>query len=202
MKTKIIFFSILLISVSILFAENRIYKSPKYSNNITISQNGDGFTIITRSMIGTTTTDTNSKFETVKWMLVNEKDNTNVVAELKKGIIYVAGIYKGKEIKKENKTNNLPWHQSFPTDMEGFAKTGAAGTNFIAIAPEGPFIFQVGKFNVKKISEDTITVKGQPEDTIQYKFEVPPFWGCQVWFRKSDGKYLRFKDGDDVSDLQ
>ncbi len=202
MKLKLISFLLIITAAAVLSAETRTYNGTDGRAVYTITPNGNGYIIKTSSHMGKVTTHVNSSFETQKWRFSNASENTDISAYLENGVIYVSGTYKGKQIEKENKTDGLVWHQNFPVEMEKAAANGVQSMKFIALAPSGPMVGRPGKFSAKRIGDETITVNGKSVAAVKYKFAVVPFWSCHIWYRKSDGKYIKYEDGNNEAVLQ
>lgn len=133
----------------------------------------------------------------LSWQFENPKEKTKVTANRKDNKIFLSGIHKGKQINKTFKINELPWNQSFNIGLEKFARSTETSIKFWAIGTTGPGDMKITKFNVKKKGVEKIILKGKEVEAVHVRISLSGllsiFWSGSYWYRKADGKFLRYK---------
>jgi hypothetical protein len=193
---------------SLLNGETRVYeekiKGRITTHNFIIDKSITGCTITLRSETGGKQID--QKFElatnlsALSWFYGDPEKKTKITAAKKGNKIYLKGIHEGKQIDKTFKINALPWNQSFNIGLEKFAVSTEKKMKFWAIGTSGPGDMKITTFSVKKKEVETITLKGKEVAAVHLQISLTGllsiFWTGNYWYRKADGKFLRYKGKD------
>lgn len=131
------------------------------------------------------------------WHYENPKEKTKVTANRRGNKIFLSGLHKGEKINKTFKINELSWNQSFNIGLEKFAVSTEKSKKFWAIGTSGTGDMKISKFSVKKKGVERITLKGKEVEAVHVKISLSGllsiFWSGSYWYRKTDGKFLRYK---------
>ncbi|MCP5103014.1 MAG: hypothetical protein GY950_06535 [bacterium] len=134
---------------------------------------------------------------TLSWSYENPKTKTKVTARRKGDKIYLSGTDDGDPVEKTFKVSDLPWNQTFNIGLEQFALSSQESMRFWAIGTSGPGNMKITKFKVKRKKIETITLRGEAVKavylTISLSGILSLFWTGNYWYRKSDGRFLRYR---------
>lgn len=198
--------AITLIGAAYLPGQTRVYEE-REGDKITVHRfliepSGTGYTIDITSETGSSRTvqkfQLDTGLATLSWTYDAPHTKTKVTAVRKENKIFLKGTDKDDPIEKTFKINELPWNQTFNIGLEQFALSSEDSMKFWAIGTSGPGNMKITKFNVKKKETETITLNstGQRVEavyiTISLSGLLSMFWTGKYWFRKSDGRFLRY----------
>lgn len=136
---------------------------------------------------------------TLSWSYHAPHKKTNVTAVREDNRIFLEGTDEGDPVKKTYKINSLPWNQSFNIGLEHFVLSSGESMKFWAIGTSSPGYLKITKFSVKKKDYENITLESAAEPveaihiTISLSGILSLFWTGKYWYRKSDGRFLRYK---------
>ncbi|MFC1504073.1 hypothetical protein ACFL6D_01510 [Spirochaetota bacterium] len=145
-----------------------------------------------------------SSFFTLSWIFINKKKEISIFANRRGDIIFLSGLFNGKQVHKQYYVGREPWNQFIPLAFEKYVIwPDRKPLMFWAIGIEKPGALQIGRFYIKSITEDVITVNYEKvktfKITITFDDWKSQFWKGHYWHRYSDGRYLRFKGKSKIS---
>lgn len=190
---------------SFLNGETRVYKETVKGRVTThrfhIEKSAAGCNITLQSETEGKQIDQKFELETnlsaLSWSYEDPEKKTKITAEKKGKKIYLNGIHKGKQINKTFKINDLPWNQSFNLGLENFALSSKRKMKFRAIGTSGPGDMKITTFSVKKKKTETIILNDKKVDAVHVQLSLSGllsiFWTGNYWYRKVDGRFLRYK---------
>lgn len=198
---------ILLASVSILAGETRVYQEKEGTRVTThffsIVTVEDGFSVDLKSETPEGPIFQKYRLDknlgTLSWEFESAHENIKVNAERENNRITMKGTDRGKPIDKRFKINKLPWNQTFNIGLEAFLGSTKRRMYFWAIGVGGPGNMKITKFKVKRKDIESVYLektnkKVEAEHvTISLSGLLSMFWTGHYWFRKSDGKFLRYR---------
>lgn len=192
---------------SSLTGETRVYEEREgdrvTTHRFVIEPSGSGFTVDLTSETGDLkvfqTFKLDADLAALSWSYNAPHKKTKVTAVRKENRIFLEGTDEGEPIKKTFKINPLPWNQTFNIGLENFILSPEESMKFWAIGTSGPGNMKITKFNVKKKGSETVTLNSTAEPveavyiTISLSGLLSLFWTGKYWYRKSDGRFLRYK---------
>jgi len=171
------------------------------THRFVIEPSSSGYAIDLQSLTGDSVI--KQKFEldrnlaALSWTFEYPGENINVIASRKGNKIFLKGRGRGKEIDKTFDIDELPWNQAFNIGLEGFAPAAENSLKFWAIGTRGPGYMKITKFKIKRKRNETININGKEIEavyvTISLTGLLSMFWTGNYWYRKSDGKFIRYK---------
>lgn len=197
---------IVLASASILMGETRVYREKEgnrvTTHNFTIDATAAGFSIDLRSETPEGPVSQKYRLDknlgTLWWEYDSPHDKTKVNAVRENNRITMKGTDKGNPIDKTFKISQLPWNQTFNIGLEGFPKSDKKKMYFWAIGIGGPGNMKITKFKVKRKGVENVYLEKMNKKveavhvTISLSGLLSMFWTGHYWYRKSDGKFLRY----------
>lgn len=205
-KQMALLLTVTLIGAAYLPGQTRVYEEWE-GDKVTIHRfliepSGTGYTIDLTSETGNNKTvqkfQLDAGLATLSWSFDAPHAKTRVTAVRKENKIFMKGTDEGDPVEKTFKINELPWNQTFNIGLERFALSSEDSMKFWAIGTSGPGNMKITKFNVKKKETETITLNKTGERveavyiTISLSGLLSMFWTGKYWFRKSDGRFLRY----------
>lgn len=134
------------------------------------------------------------RFVSYTWTRRNAREGTDFTAVRHGNVIRLTGFFKSQRVNREYRIDDRPWKQCFPVDLQKWAASPDKTLTFWAI---NPLDLEIHTFRVKKQDRETITVNGQPVETVRVRIAptglLSFLWHCNVWFRASDGRFVRFE---------
>lgn len=202
---NVLIFLVLLTGPCLLNGMTRVYEE-KTGNRVTthrfvIETTPSGFAIALQSETGNTvikqTFELNANLDALAWSFENPEEKTKITAYRKKNKIFLQGRDRGKPINKRFDLNDLPWNQTFNIGLENFAVSPAKAMRFRAIGTKGAGNMKITTFKVKKKKTETIAIKGKKVEAVYITISLTGllsiFWTGNYWYRKSDGRFIRYK---------
>lgn len=128
------------------------------------------------------------------WHRRNPRERTDFTAVRSGSVVRLTGLFKGKRVDREYKIDTRPWKQCFPVDLQEWAVSPEPSLTFWAINPVN---LGMNLFCATKKETGTIVIGGKPVEAVHVRVSpVGPasfVWHSDVWFRKADGRYLRYQ---------
>jgi hypothetical protein len=185
--------------------ETRVYEE-KIQNQVTthkfsIEQTASGYLVALASEAPGRRIDQRFELEpglaALAWSYENPLEKTKISAYRKENRIFLSGLHKGKAIEKTFKINELDWNQSFNIGLEQFALSGAKAMKFWAIGTTAPGDMKITTFTVKKEGFEKIILAGKEIETVRIRVSLSGllaiFWSGNYWYKRDDGKFLRYR---------
>ena len=205
-KQLALLLTITLTGAAYLPGQTRVYKEKEGEkvtfHRIQIEPTTVGYTINLTSESGSKHTvqkfQLDTELATLSWSYEAPHTKTKITAFRKENKIFLQGIDDGDPVEKTFKINEFPWNQTFNIGLEKFALSPEESMKFWAIGTSGPGNMKITKFNVKRKEIETITLNSmeQPIEAIHFTISLTGllsmFWTGHYWFRKSDGRFLKF----------
>ncbi|MCP4156372.1 MAG: hypothetical protein GY757_52150 [bacterium] len=209
-KNKIILVCLLALFTGILplNAATRVYHEKTRDktdvHNFTFTESTSGFTVDLKTLKNdgleiTQQFKLHPNFSTWYWHYNCPEKNTSISATRRGNKITMSATDEGKKVKKVFDINDLAWNQTFNVGLEKFALDSKYTMKFWAIGVGGPGNLKITKFKVKRKEFQNITLSRGPESiesvhvTISLSGILSLFWTGKYWYRKSDGRFLRYK---------
>lgn len=194
-----------IVQICLAAGETRVYEE-KTQNKVTthrflIEQAPSGYLVALASENAERRIDQRFELEpglaALAWSYENPGEKTKVSAYRKENRIFLSGRHKGKAIKKTFKIDELAWNQSFNIGLEKFALSEAKATKFWAIGTTGPGDMKITAFKVKKKGFEKIILTGKEIETVRIQISLSGllavFWSGNYWYKREDGKFLRYQ---------
>jgi hypothetical protein len=128
------------------------------------------------------------------WQRRNPRERTDFLAVRSGNTIRVTGLFKGKRVEREYKIDARPWKQCFPVDLQDWAVSSEPSLSFWAI---NPVSLGMNLFSAVKKGTGVIMVNGKMVEAVHVRVSpaglAGALWHSDVWFRRSDGRYLRYE---------
>jgi hypothetical protein len=128
------------------------------------------------------------------WQRRNPRERTDFLAVRAGSVIRLTGLFKGKKVDREYKIDARPWKQCFPVDLQDWAVSSEPSLTFWAINPVN---LGLNLFSAVKKETGAVQVGGKLVEAIHVRVSpvglAGALWHSDVWFRKSDGRYLRYQ---------
>lgn len=111
--------------------------------------------------------------------------------------IVLSGVNRGCQVKKTFSTGALPWNQLFQMGLGLFAISGSGAMKFWSIGTSGPGEMKIAKFTVSRKGEEKIQWQGKEIAVVHLRIALSGllsiFWHGDYWYRKADGRFLRYR---------
>jgi hypothetical protein len=135
--------------------------------------------------------------ETIAYEYRSEIDGADYLLERKNGFILARGTLKENDINKQIKIDkDLPWFQTLGVSFSIFVLSESKRMEFTMLRPAD---LKVLKWVIKKQGDEVIEINEKPVDAIRVKLNLAgilaPLWSGDLWFRRTDGQYLKFQGG-------
>ncbi len=168
---------------------------------ITILPAGEGFRVdlaTTRSeAVVRQTFLTAADFSTREWSFSDPARRLELAAAVQGEHIVLSGSFRGEKVAKRFAAAGPPWNQLFQMGLEPFARSGQKGMAFRSIGTQGPGELKIGKMTVTRKQDEEIEIDGHPVAARHLRISLSGilsmFWHGDYWFRKSDGRFLRYR---------
>ncbi|MDI6870197.1 MAG: hypothetical protein QME79_02350 [Bacillota bacterium] len=137
---------------------------------------------------------TDSLYSTLTWEHREPREGTALTAVRQGNVIRLSGSLRGKRVEKEYRIDSHPWMQGYALQLTGFILSKEKRTVFWRI---NPVDLKITAFSATKTGQVTLTVDGKAVETVHVRISFPgaagAFWSADSWFRKLDGRYLRYR---------
>ncbi|MCF8068666.1 MAG: hypothetical protein K9L30_08790 [Desulfobacterales bacterium] len=141
-----------------------------------------------------TITTNNFSLETLHWEISNPENNTNASIRREGNILYVTGTLNGNPIDKKKEIDGSPWYQSTAVSLRPFIVSDQENLDFWSVREE---TLGIHKIRVTKLSEEILSINGEKIPVQKVKISLTgilsAFWKSHIWYRQSDGVFVRFE---------
>jgi len=168
---------------------------------LTIAPEGGGFQVTLRTtrpggdVLQTFRTD--AGLATLAWTFSDPGRRMELAARVQGEDIVLTGSFQGKKVDKKFGAAGPPWNQLFQMGLAPFALSGKNGVQFRSIGTQGPGELKIGKFSVTRRDDETIDLAGEMVPAVRLRISLSGllsiFWHGDYWFRRSDGRFLRYR---------
>jgi hypothetical protein len=162
---------------------------PGYSVELASRRSGGG---IVRQTFRTA-----ADLSTLAWTFSDPERQMELAARLQGEDIILSGTLRGKIVEKKFSASGAPWNQLFQMGLAPFALAGEESFQFRSIGTQGPGELKIGKFTVKRKTDETIRLQGKEVAAVHLRISLSGllsiFWHGDYWYRKGDGRFLRYR---------
>jgi hypothetical protein len=171
------------------------------THSLTITANGSGWRIdlITtkEGAVVRQTFNTAADLTTLAWTFSDPGRQMELAAGIQESAIVLRGTFQGKKIEKKFSAAKVPWNQLFQMGLGPFVLSGKEDLTFRSIGTQGPGELKIGKMSVTRKDDETIELHGQKVTAVHLRIALSGllsiFWHGDYWYRKSDGRFLRYR---------
>lgn len=139
-------------------------------------------------------TTTGPDYDTRRWQVVVENEQTDFMAERIDQVIRVQGIFKGEQVDKRLKIDKSPWYQAISLSLRDLISSGDTERSFWIIRFD---TLTAHKIRAIKQGMESIEVNGISRLLLRFHLTLPgllaPFWKSDYWFAMPEGTLFRFK---------
>ena len=140
---------------------------------------------------------TAADLSTLAWSFSDPGRQMELDARMQGEAVILSGSLRGRPLANEFKTGDLAWNQLFQIGMEPIVISGETEFKFCSIGTEGPGELKMGKFTATRENEEMIQLGGKETAAVHLRVSLSGllsiFWHGDYWYRKSDGRFLRFR---------
>ncbi|MEI6613399.1 MAG: hypothetical protein WCL37_00750 [Chrysiogenales bacterium] len=140
---------------------------------------------------------TAADFSTLAWTFSDPGRQMELDARLQGEAIILSGTFRGNKVEKKFAAAGAPWNQLFQMGLAPFALTQEESFQFRSIGTQGPGELKIGKFTVARKDDEMIKLEGKEITAFHLRISLSGllsiFWHGDYWFRKSDGRFLRYR---------
>jgi hypothetical protein len=140
---------------------------------------------------------TAADLSTLAWTFSDPGRQMELEARLQGDDIVLSGTRRGEKAEKKFSAAGAPWNQLFQMGLEPFALAGAQSCQFRSIGTQGPGELKIGKFTVTRQDGEKVLLAGKEVETVHLRISLSGllsiFWHGDYWFRKNDGRFLRYR---------
>jgi hypothetical protein len=134
---------------------------------------------------------------TQAWTFSDPGRGMELAAALRGGEIVLSGSFQGKKVDERFDADGAPWNQLFQMGLGPFVLSGRKSMSFRSIGTQGPGELKIGKMSVTRQGEETIERSGRTVAAVHVRISLSGllsvFWHGDYWYRKSDGRFLRYR---------
>jgi hypothetical protein len=134
---------------------------------------------------------------TLDWTFSDRERQIELSASRQGREIVLSGENRGRKVEKKFTVGDLPWNQLFQMGLEAFALTAVDKMQFLSIGTSGPGEMKLGKFTVSRQDDEKIWLQGKEIAAVHLRVALSGllsiFWHGDYWYRKSDGRFLRYR---------
>ncbi|MBN2400108.1 MAG: hypothetical protein JXI33_07185 [Candidatus Aminicenantes bacterium] len=134
---------------------------------------------------------------TLVWTFSDPERQMELNARLQGADIVLSGSWRGNRVVKKFTAAGAPWNQLFQMGLRPFVLAGRKNYQFRSIGTQGPGEMKMGKFTVTRSGEEKIWLAGKEITSVHLRISLSGllsvFWHGDYWYRKSDGRFLRYR---------
>jgi hypothetical protein len=138
-------------------------------------------------------------YSTLSWKVMNAKAKTDYRGERTGEVLTITGTVKGETVSKELKLDALPFYNNPNLGLENFVRSGEEKREFRTLRPDN---LKQYKMKASLKDTETITINGEEIEAVKVQWGLTglkaAFFKQTLWFRKSDGVFMRSQERNDV----
>jgi hypothetical protein len=131
------------------------------------------------------------------WSFSDPGRRMELAAAVRGGEIVLSGSFQGKKVDERFDADGAPWNQLFQMGLGPFVLSGRKSMSFRSIGTQGPGELKIGKMTVTRQGEEAIELNGRTVAAVRVRISLSGllsvFWHGDYWYRKSDGRFLRYR---------
>jgi hypothetical protein len=139
---------------------------------------------------------TAADLSTLAWTFSDPGRQMELDARLQGEAIVFSGTFRGEKVEKKFSAAGAPWNQLFQISLGPFALAREKYFQFRSIGTQGPGEMKIGKFTVTRQGEEKVLLAGKDIAAVHLRISLSGllsiFWHGDYWFRKGDGRFLRY----------
>lgn len=141
--------------------------------------------------------------QTLSWQVTSVEENTDYSGARQGNILWLEGVFKGKDIKKSLRIDQDPFYVNPKFGLRAFVQSGQKTIKFWGLRSDN---LSLNKMVAINQGEETVSINGQDIPAVKVEWTVAGFGSAffkrYYWFRKSDGLYIRQEvDGGYIREL-
>ena len=170
----------------------------------TLTREGEGFRVVLlrRTPDGRERRDEcllDGDLATLSWTFRDTRGPSELSASRQGERILLEGRFEGQPVKRSLKIDGQPWRQLFSIDFAAEAAKGVDSFGFWSVGTEGPGKLRAAEFRARSLGEEELSWNGAWVATVRYRIALKGFrsmfWHGDYWFRRADGRYLKYDGG-------
>jgi hypothetical protein len=134
---------------------------------------------------------------TLAWTFSDPVRGMDLAAAVQGNNIVLAGTFQGKKVGKRFAADGAPWNQLFQMGLGPFVLAKKEARAFRSIGTQGPGELKIGKMSVTRKGDEEIELNGRKVAAVRVRISLSGllsvFWHGDYWYRKSDGRFLRYR---------
>ncbi|MBU0935987.1 MAG: hypothetical protein KKI09_07010 [Spirochaetes bacterium] len=160
-------------------------------NTMVIQNTSYGFNVTYNQ---TSKIELNDSYSTLVWHLCNKEVGTDINFERVGDIIIISGKFENQVTAKQLRINNHPWYQAQELALEHFNAGSLRSMKYWVVKLDEMVAYEM---EVSRMGDKKIEAYGLSFESSQLKVTLTGirslFWQANYWFRKSDGRYVRYE---------
>ncbi|MGB3586246.1 MAG: hypothetical protein WBA23_06890 [Tunicatimonas sp.] len=136
------------------------------------------------------------KLGTEKWVLRDKKEKHNFTAQRTDNQIKIWGTFQGESVEKTVDIDERLWFNKLDHGLSEFAASDQQELSFWVlklVSDLDPL-----KMEAKKVGTESLTIDGKTYESVKVKLTIDNFvlsklWSAELWYRASDGLFLRYE---------
>lgn len=140
---------------------------------------------------------TAADLSTLAWTFGDPARQMELAAVVQGDEIVLSGSFRGEKVDKRFSAGGAPWNQLFQMGLVPFVLGGEEKRQFRSIGTQGPGELKIGKFTATRQGGEKLLLAGKEIETVHWRISLSGllsiFWHGDYWFRKSDGRFLRYR---------
>lgn len=139
-------------------------------------------------------TTTRPDYDTIRWQLTDDDEQTDLWAERRGDIIAVRGRFRGQPVDKRLTIDDAPWYQATSLCLRGLVAGNGSERTFWTIR-----LGTLTAHKIRAVKQETspMNTTGGPERLLRIRLTLPgimaPFWKSNCWFELPGGVFYRFE---------
>jgi hypothetical protein len=139
-------------------------------------------------------TTTGQAYDTLRWEVVDNENNTDLVATRKNNIITIEGQFKGETVAKTIEIDDCPWYQATSLSLRDLIASSDSERIFWTIRLD---TLSAHKLKATKKEVEKIESGGAWKQVQRVRLRpdgfLAPFWKSDYWFTLPENVFYRFE---------
>jgi hypothetical protein len=140
---------------------------------------------------------TAADLSTLAWTFSDPGRQMELKAGRQGDFIILSGSFGGDKVEKKFAAAGAPWNQLFQMGLRPFVLAREESRQFRSIGTQGPGELKIGKFTVTRSGSEKVFLAGEEIAAVHLRISLSGllsvFWHGDYWYRKSDGRFLRYR---------
>jgi len=140
-----------------------------------------------------------NEYATLEWSVQSPGQNTDYSGWREENVLVVRGTLRGEVVDESIEIDDKPFYLNPSFNLQSFARSGREKLEFRTLRPDK---LSEHKMKVKVEERTTIEIQGKEYSAVRLKWGLTGFksyfFNQNLWFRESDGVFLRAEPRDGV----